>query len=189
MKKIRIGNDIPFAWEFKRGGAVVNLNEVIDITLTYRVARLLPVEVPPTDYEITENGAILINSIAGIATRTGVYNFELTYYTADMTLTAQQRKNTVDADVFYIVDKSAKADEITELTVTSDLLIALKGKDGSTPEIGDNGNWFIDGVDTGLNSKGENLKFSDLTPSQKEEITGGITTIEYSDKIYNDIII
>lgn len=28
-------------------------------------------------------------------------------------------------------------------------------KRGSTPTIGDNGNWFIDGVDTGVNAKGE----------------------------------
>ncbi len=29
------------------------------------------------------------------------------------------------------------------------------GKDGNTPYIGENGNWFIDGVDTGISSKGE----------------------------------
>ena len=29
------------------------------------------------------------------------------------------------------------------------------GKDGYTPEIGENGNWFINGIDTGKNSKGE----------------------------------
>lgn len=31
----------------------------------------------------------------------------------------------------------------------------VDGKDGATPVIGDNGNWFIDGVDTGKPSRGE----------------------------------
>jgi len=33
-------------------------------------------------------------------------------------------------------------------------LVSLKGNDGATPEIGTNGNWFINGTDTGVSSAG-----------------------------------
>lgn len=38
---------------------------------------------------------------------------------------------------------------------TEEQLEALKGEPGNTPYIGENGNWWIDGVDTGQPSRGE----------------------------------
>lgn len=34
-------------------------------------------------------------------------------------------------------------------------LASLKGEDGKTPNIGDNGNWWIDGTDTGIKAEGQ----------------------------------
>ena len=39
--------------------------------------------------------------------------------------------------------------------IESDFINYLKGIDGKTPNIGDNGNWFIDGIDTGIQVTGD----------------------------------
>lgn len=51
--------------------------------------------------------------------------------------------------------------------------LRIKGDNGATPTIGENGNWFIAGIDTGLPSRGlqgEPLRYSDLTPEQIAEL-------------------
>ena len=44
------------------------------------------------------------------------------------------------------------------------------GKDGLTPFIGDNGNWWIGDVDTGKPSRGKAFEYSDFTREQIEEL-------------------
>ena len=60
------------------------------------------------------------------------------------------------------------------------------GKDGITPHIGANGNWWLDDQDTGVSARGERgekgekgdkgadgtMSFEDLTPEQKESLKG-----------------
>lgn len=48
--------------------------------------------------------------------------------------------------------------------------IVAEGKDGLTPYIGENGNWFIGDVDTGKPSRGKAFEYSDFTPEQIEEL-------------------
>lgn len=51
--------------------------------------------------------------------------------------------------------------------------LRIKGDNGATPTIGENGNWFIAGIDSGLTSRGlqgEPLRYSDLTPEQIAEL-------------------
>lgn len=48
--------------------------------------------------------------------------------------------------------------------------IVAEGKDGLTPFIGDNGNWWIGNVDTGKPSRGKAFEYSDFTPEQIEEL-------------------
>lgn len=47
-------------------------------------------------------------------------------------------------------DKGDKGDPFTYDDFTAEQLIALKGTDGITPHIGDNGNWYIGDADTGV---------------------------------------
>ena len=54
---------------------------------------------------------------------------------------------------------------------------AVLGRDGITPHIGENDNWFIGDTDTGVKAKGEKgadgtMTFEDLTPEQVESLRG-----------------
>ena len=59
----------------------------------------------------------------------------------------------------------------------------IKGENGSTPDIniGDNGNWFIDGVDTEVSSKGEDGKFIEKIEYNTSNGNVDIYTITFSD--------
>lgn len=48
--------------------------------------------------------------------------------------------------------------------------IVAEGKDGLTPFIGENGNWWIGDVDTGKPSRGKAFEYSDFTEEQIEEL-------------------
>jgi tetrahydromethanopterin S-methyltransferase subunit B len=48
--------------------------------------------------------------------------------------------------------------------------IVAEGKDGLTPYIGENGNWFIGDVDTGKPSRGKAFEYSDFTEEQIKEL-------------------
>ncbi len=59
------------------------------------------------------------------------------------------------------------------------------GKDGNTPKIGDNGNWWIDGKDTGIKAKGpkgadgtgiESITYDKGTSTLRIKLTNGQTT-------------
>ena len=78
-------------------------------------------------------------------------------------------------NAFILVDLTCKEDTECESESTS---INLKGvidrnkdgKDGLTPFIGDNGNWWIGDVDTGKPSRGKAFEYSDFTREQIEEL-------------------
>ena len=59
----------------------------------------------------------------------------------------------------------------------------IKGENGSTPDIniGENGNWFIDGVDTDVSSKGEDGKFIEKIEYKSSFESVDIYTITFSD--------
>lgn len=48
--------------------------------------------------------------------------------------------------------------------------IVAEGKDGLTPSIGENGNWWIGDVDTGKPSRGKAFEYSDFTEEQIKEL-------------------
>lgn len=78
-------------------------------------------------------------------------------------------------NAFILVDLTCKEDTEFESESPS---INLKGviernkdgKDGLTPFIGDNGNWWIGNVDTGKPSRGKAFEYSDFTREQIEEL-------------------
>lgn len=73
-----------------------------------------------------------------------------------------------------------------------DWLLSLKGEQGYTPYIGENGNWFINGEDTNISASG-GIKFSSKKDSQEiiideenktiSSVINGVSTIiaNYSD--------
>ena len=48
--------------------------------------------------------------------------------------------------------------------------VVAEGKDGLTPSIGENGNWWIGDVDTGKPSRGKAFEYSDFTPEEIKEL-------------------
>lgn len=48
--------------------------------------------------------------------------------------------------------------------------VVAEGKDGLTPSIGENGNWWIGDVDTGKPSRGKAFEYSDFTEEQIQEL-------------------
>ena len=80
--------------------------------------------------------------------------------------------------------------EVVDFTVESVFTEGLPGKNGNTPYIGENGNWWIAGIDTRVNAngikgdKGDPFLYSDFTPEQLEALkvkgdTGrGISSID-----------
>ena len=48
--------------------------------------------------------------------------------------------------------------------------VVAEGKDGLTPFIGKNGNWWIGDVDTGKPSRGKAFEYSDFTPEEIKEL-------------------
>ena len=101
----------------------------------------------------------------------------------DSKVDADYVKKTVEAEIAKIEpikgEKGDKGDAFTYADFTQEQLEALKGKDGqngkdgadgqngadgkdgATPEIGDNGNWFINDRDTGVKAAGEGLSAED----------------------------
>lgn len=80
---------------------------------------------------------------------------------------------------------------------TAEGLGAVKGEDGATPAIGLDGNWYINGVDTGVRAVGENGITPHIDPVTKHWMIGetdtGILAEGKNEQVsgtfdYNDLI-
>ena len=71
-----------------------------------------------------------------LAKMVGKYNLQLTYSNVDDTFEDGDRKVAVDTDAFYIVAKTADADVIEDIVMTSDICIGLKGDKGDKGDKG-----------------------------------------------------
>lgn len=119
--------------------------------------------------QIDNNELILTK---GILNQDGRYEIEIALYTDDsrltdyMTASFEVRKELVETDDLIEADDRLPILDtlIVEINGTKLYLDEVKkqvengefnGKDGITPTIGENGNWFIGEIDTGLPSRGE----------------------------------
>ena len=127
MKKIRIGNDFVLVWIITRGGQPEDLSNIIDASLNVRVFT----KVKTVPFEITGN-SLRIEFTPSICDMLGVYNLVFSYELPDSGLADWQRKCTIDVNAFQIVPSTAMADDITEFSITSDLLIGFKGDKGDS---------------------------------------------------------
>jgi len=127
MKNIRIGNDFVLVWIITRGGQPEDLSNIIDASLNVRVFT----KVKTVPFEITGN-SLRIEFTPSICDMLGVYNLVFSYELPDSGLADWQRKCTIDVNAFQIVPSTAMADDITEFSITSDLLIGFKGDKGDS---------------------------------------------------------
>lgn len=125
--KVRDGNDFVFDWAIERGGVAEDISISASRKLLLRKYREVR-EI--TEYEITgdNNNILYIEFTPDVYWGIGSYNLELHYELPDVTLADGNRKCAVDLDAFTIVPETALADESSELSATSDIALALRGK-------------------------------------------------------------
>lgn len=109
------------------------------------------------DYEIDKDDSSIISALvkAEYLHKNSIYNFSITGLDA-----AGYRWTYISprAQSFVTTDSSQDSyGHYTELSFTAGMIMPLApaGQDGFTPYIGENGNWFINGQDTGHSSTGE----------------------------------
>lgn len=124
--RIREGNDFTLNWEIERGGVAEDIQSAISRRLLlkrYREVREI------IDYEIIGDGNIIhVEFTPDMLFGPGDYVLELHYVLSDHTLSDGDRRCVVDVDAFTIVARTAMADNVTEMAQTSDIALALRGK-------------------------------------------------------------
>ena len=166
MKRIRIGNDITLLWKvLLKGGEPYNL-EGKNLFLCYTT---LSGVTEVKDFSVNEN------------TLTWTFLGKDQKVTGAYTLTLVENKGekgmlTVDVcEPFRLVDRSCMADDgntcgnVSVESVEVESSIDMTKIKPVIPEIGENGNWWIEGKDTGKparGEKGEDFTFEDFTPEQ-----------------------
>ena len=170
MRKIRLGNDIQFNWSLLNSeGEPYNL-EGADLRITYTTFRGVT-EV--TDFSVSGNVV------------SWVFRGKDQKILGDYIITLQKNAGedgmiTIDkCSAFRLVARSCDAGGETACSHLKVETVELQSEvdgvivDPVIPEIGENGNWFVNGKDTGKPSKGEDGKaftYDDFTPEQIEEL-------------------
>lgn len=140
MKKIRIGNDISVTWNIKVTGSPYHLEGK---TLALYLTSPNAVRIQILDFTVSES--LLSFTFYGKDQKTaGIYTLSLFVNSGD------DKMLTFDCcNAFQIVDWTCQADaeQPTDLTLESDTEVNIVHP--VVPVIGENGNWWIDGEDTG----------------------------------------
>ena len=137
----------------------------------------------------------------GVLNQEGTYEYEISLYSEDGRLTDYATKSFEVRSELVNTDEIVEVDErvpildnlINEVeTIKQDVeegkyngKDGIDGKDGITPAIGENGNWFIDGVDTGMSSQGTEGPqgpAGGLSLEEVETITGELENLGTEDK-------
>lgn len=172
--RIRVGKNIFFKITVNRlDNEPEDFTDARNVMLTvnrkyssYQVSPLLTIRDNIIEFEFVGGGDAI----------SGQYELHLYYEKLNETSVTGVNKFYLDfCNAFILVDLTCKEDTEFESESTS---INLKGvidrnkdgKDGLTPFIGDNGNWWIGNVDTGKPSRGKAFEYSDFTPEQIEEL-------------------
>jgi len=112
-----------------------------------------------------ENAAASASAAASSAAKAASAYADSVHYRGAMSgLVAYQLADKRQSDVFYCVDSGKQGFYI----YNGENWESLKGANGITPHIGENGNWFIGTTDTGVSANGDPYT---LTDADKEEIT------------------
>jgi len=176
-------NEYNFEVNFEKGKINTNLRRLVQndynstkINFTFdKEGRVLFKMLYPNKTEYitqVENNELIFG--AGILTQEGDYEVEISLYTEDGRLTDyatksfEVRKELIDTDELIEVDdrvpvldnlinevNSIKKDVENGKYNGKDGANGADGENGITPTIGENGNWFIGGEDTGLPSRGK----------------------------------
>lgn len=172
--RIRVGKNIFFKITVNRlDDEPEDFTDARNVRLTvnrkyssYQVSPLLTIRDNIIEFEFVGGGDAI----------SGQYELHLYYEKLNEASVSGVDKFYLDfCNAFILVDLTCKEDTEFESESPS---INLKGviernkdgKDGLTPFIGDNDNWWIGNVDTGKPSRGKAFEYSDFTPEQIEEL-------------------
>lgn len=127
------------------------------------------------DYNVQQRGQITLHNVRLLSTSgdsseigvfRGEYNASYVYYKGDeVTYT----NNGVTATYRYIYSEPTKGYAPTVGTYWQCIAKGKDGEDGETPKIGDNGNWWIGSVDTGIKAEGVDGKGVNILGSYDSE--------------------
>lgn len=124
MRRVRIGNDFVYLLPVVRDGEVEDLTVARNLKLMCNAGGSSS-EIP---FELIGTHTLRIEVTTEIANTLGLYNFEVSYDLEDLSLADKSLTVRQDKDVFWIVAKTAQADEVTELTGVIDVSVGLRGK-------------------------------------------------------------
>lgn len=170
MEKYRIGNDIKVKWVIFRNG-----KQPEDFTkATIQELRLNNVtsgdSLLPT-YSVSGN-VITVEYPASQQKKAGVFTLTLKY-TKKLSPASTEDQYTIDKEnAFEIVAQTRFEESDPEIpgVIESFVYRNRDGKDGATPDIGKNENWWLNGKDTGKPSRGRAFASSDFTEAEWNEL-------------------
>lgn len=162
MNRILIGNDIFLQVAVTRmGGDPEDFTDVqsMEVVLWHMFHRA---NRKPATYAVSGN-TISIRFDAPDQEEAGWYGISVSYAKPDDTSESGVRNYAVDVPFAFELIKSSDyeccpvcpASQDEPLELCANVSLCKDGKDGLTPHIGDNGNWFIGSADTGVSAKGK----------------------------------
>ena len=151
--KHRIGTDLFLRISVTRiGGVPEDFDSVNDLTVT--IWHMVHPWRTTNDFAVSK-GEISLQFAASRQWKDGAYGVTVRYTKPDERSEDGVRRDAVDIpNAFVLVPISQPCSCSGVVELCAHVQIAADGANGSTPYIGDNGNWWIAGKDTGNPSKG-----------------------------------
>jgi hypothetical protein len=122
--KIRQGNDFIFLWTIVRNGIPEDLDNAKNIKLHFKNFDCIG-EVK--SFQIVDGNIVRVEVTPEWASRLGAYRLILSYEFEDQSYSDGDRKCVVDVLAFNIVAKTSEADDLTEVSKTTDIMIGFFG--------------------------------------------------------------
>ena len=122
--RIRQGNDFLFLWTIVRNGIPEDLGSAKNIRLHFKNYDCVG-EVK--SFQIVDGNIVRVEVAPEWASRLGAYRLILSYEFENHSYSDGDRKCVVDVLAFNIVPKTSEADDLTEVTKTTDIMIGFFG--------------------------------------------------------------
>ena len=122
--RIRQGNDFIFLWTIVRNGIPEDLDNAKNIKLHFKNFDCIG-EVK--SFQIVDGNIVRVEVSPEWASRLGAYRLILSYKFEDQSYSDGDRKCVVDVLAFNIVPKTSEADDLTEVSKTTDIMIGFFG--------------------------------------------------------------
>ena len=122
--RIRQGNDFLFLWTIVRSGIPEDLDNAKNIRLHFKNYDCVS-EVK--SFQIVDGNIVRVEVSPEWASRLGAYRLILSYEFENHSYSDGDRKCVVDVLAFNIVPKTSEADDLTEVTKTTDIMIGFFG--------------------------------------------------------------